>query len=112
MQGLSWLPLDVAAKVIVDISLTSHPDKAGEVPVYHVLHSACVMWSTLLDYFDRSGLAFEKARPTVWLEKLLTVQDKLDSPTRSLQSLWEQKVRHATPLFSDEADRCFDTFST
>jgi hypothetical protein len=111
-QSLSWLPLDVAAEAIVNISLISHANRPSEIPVYHILHPTCFMWSALLDYFDRSGLAFERVRPAIWFDKLLAVQDKLDSSTRSLQSLWKQKVRHATPLFATQADRRFDLFST
>ncbi|KAI0083934.1 acetyl-CoA synthetase-like protein [Irpex rosettiformis] len=95
-ENISWLPLDVAAKIIVNLASHSiqNDEVALEVPVYHVLQSATVPWGTLLEYFGQSGLAFERVPPNVWVNRLCAIQDTMDSSFRNLQTLWEGKVCH------------------
>ena len=45
-EPVSWLPVDYAAKNIVE--LVNLPTSPADCPVYHVLHPTHVTWSSIL----------------------------------------------------------------
>jgi thioester reductase-like protein len=63
---LYWLPIDVVAKVIVELCRSPKPH-----PVYHVVNPKSFDWSRdLLPMLERAGLKFEAVPQQAWLERL------------------------------------------
>lgn len=85
-EGLNWLPVDIAAKAVVEIAF--HRGQTEEMcPVYHVVNeSAEANWSDLLNWIGRiRSKPFSVISPKAWLDKL---EDLDDHPGKSLLGLW------------------------
>ena len=89
---LSWLPLDVAAKTVCEISLaeeSSHDCEGGACEVYHVVNNdTSASFPDLLQWLGEvSDEPFEIMEPQKWLERL----EKLENhPAKALQGLWKR----------------------
>ncbi|KAK2624889.1 hypothetical protein QTJ16_006082 [Diplocarpon rosae] len=82
---LSWLPVDVAARAVVDISLMSQT--VDRLSVYHLVNNSReTSWSDLLTWIPEAGGAQLKlVSPDVWLDKL---EHADGDPAKSLIGLW------------------------
>jgi len=91
-QELNWLPFDVAARCILDISFTeAEGEGASGTPVYHVLNNSKKHnWKDLLRWVaEFRDEPFEVVDPMVWLERM----DQLKShPAKNLLWLWKQSL--------------------
>lgn len=88
-EALSWLPVDVAARAVIDISL-SPVEKCAchNCLVYHLVNnSRKTKWSHLLHWIkEADDVEFQAVDPETWIEKL----ENLDShPAKSLSGLWK-----------------------
>jgi thioester reductase-like protein len=90
-QKLDWLPLDVAAQAIADISLKAGARNRQDEMVYHVVnHAPKKSWSDLLEWIGRvSPEEFQIVEPIVWLKKL---EEMEDHPAKKLRWLWEKAL--------------------
>jgi len=88
-QELDWLPFDIAAKAVVDISLA---DTEPRDLVYHVLNSrGKSSWNDLLRWAQEfEAEKFEAVEPSVWLKKLEATKDH---PAKRLLWLWEEALQ-------------------
>ncbi|KAI4517458.1 NAD(P)-binding protein, partial [Schizophyllum commune Loenen D] len=73
-QTVPWLPIDTAARALVDIALSASP----LYPSYNVVHPRPISWSQMMRYFQRSlALVLGKEVPLVsfeeWIARLETV---------------------------------------
>jgi thioester reductase-like protein len=85
---LTWLPIDVVARSIVDICRTSqHQD------VYHVVNPQALNWTQdLLPMLEQAGLAFERVSQQAWLERLAASNpDPAANPTIKLLDFFRAK---------------------
>ncbi|TVY30049.1 Adenylate-forming reductase [Lachnellula hyalina] len=109
-QKLDWLPLDVAARAVVDVALTlgyksgfqsgigigagagdeERERVEGEDIVYHVLNASPTQdWGDLLTWLSRiSTEEFEVVDPGNWLRKLRGLEG--EHPAKKLLWLWER----------------------
>lgn len=65
-----WLPMDVAARVIVRLSVHTADGEGGFCRVFHVLNTADVCWSAVLRALHEVVGKFEKVRPDNWITSL------------------------------------------
>lgn len=100
-EQVSWLPVDYAAKSVVElVDLPTHPDFSsptptptqGDCPVYHVLHSTRVPWSTILTALHAAQLDFKSVPRNDWLKALRASDpDERRNPSRKLLAFYEGK---------------------
>ena len=91
-QDLSWLPVDVAARLIIHISAYAASAEA-QVPVYHVVNPVTTPWADIVRSLHACGYAFECVGTGEWIERLRAREAELDGATRNLIAVWETKVR-------------------
>jgi thioester reductase-like protein len=89
---LTWLPIDIVAKVMVEIC---HSQKRHDV--YHVVNPKSFHWTQeLLPMLRSAGLEFEPVSPQVWLKQLASSNpDPAVNPTIKLLDFFRSK--YATP---------------
>jgi thioester reductase-like protein len=84
-ESLSWLPLNTAAQVIVDIAQSDDISKHGDCQVYHIVsNSRSTTWKHLLKWL-KSVKEFDIVTPRVWLDKLEGLEAH---PAKQLLGLW------------------------
>lgn len=95
-EPLSWLPLNVAAKAVLEIAMPNGAEAArGQdgCPVFHLVNnSTSTTWRDLLSWLKSArSEPFDVVDPAVWLEKL----EGLDNhPAKSLLGLWRKAYGH------------------
>lgn len=85
---LNWLPIDVVARVIVEICHTPKPHD-----VYHVVNPKSFNWTRdLLPMLRSAGLRFEPISQQAWLERLASSNpDPAVNPTIKLLDFFKSK---------------------
>lgn len=93
-EDLTWLPVDVAAKAVVDILFRSRQEGAVEEnPVFHITNNnRSSNWEDLLSW-SQNLTPFKIVELEEWLGKL----EKLENhPARNLAWLWKKNVKSGT----------------
>ena len=86
---MSWLPVDYAAKSIVELVDLPTP---ADCPVYHVLNPRRVPWSTVLDALHAARVEFKPLPRHDWLKALrASDRDERRNPSRKLLAFYEGK---------------------
>ncbi|CAG8542199.1 3127_t:CDS:1 [Scutellospora calospora] len=68
--NLDWIPVDVAAKAIMDLVSSG---TAFRIQVFHVSNpNSTITWEQYLDKLEESGMKFSRQELPKWLEKLWT----------------------------------------
>ncbi|KAI0890127.1 male sterility protein-domain-containing protein [Annulohypoxylon maeteangense] len=115
-ETLNWLPVDQAAKIILEISLAEHtlePLASPEMSVYHVLspHKSPT-WNQLLQWVSETswGPSFQSAQPAEWLQRLESSlgSSQARHPSQALLGLWRQRYTNAR-IPSNQKDECRST---
>jgi thioester reductase-like protein len=91
---LSWLPVDVVARVIVELCQSpAHQD------VYNVVNPKSLNWTRdLLPLLRAAGLAFDQVTPEAWLERLAASNpDPALNPTIKLLDFYKSKYAAPKP---------------
>lgn len=108
---LSWLPVDLAAEAVLELSFVGGVEKAGraglhqKTPVYHVVNPhQGPSWADMLEWIrsftpeegseaalgrELQGTSLEIVSPAEWIEILEDALEKEDHPARSLLHLWK-----------------------
>ncbi|KAF4969044.1 hypothetical protein FSARC_3698 [Fusarium sarcochroum] len=97
-EALNWLPVEQAARAVIEVASALQADRTDtspKTPVYHVLnphHSPS--WTQMLQWLSTSneGPKFEIVSPQKWvkrLEKSLGERD-VNHPSQALLGLWKQ----------------------
>ncbi|PYH87331.1 hypothetical protein BO71DRAFT_473278, partial [Aspergillus ellipticus CBS 707.79] len=109
-----WLPVDVVARAVVDISLAdhnpSHPPAPSNLPeptpnpqtredpekqlgnVYNIVNPTPFHWTTdLLPQLRAAGLDFEALEPKDWVARLRSVDDPVRNPPVKLAEFFREK---------------------
>lgn len=86
-EKLGWMPMDKAAKAVVELAFTGLRD--DDCLVYHVCNNLLSpFWSEMLTWIARARREkFEVVEPEIWLEKLENLQQH---PAKSLLWLWRE----------------------
>lgn len=102
---LTWLPLDIAARAVVDITFDeTNSDHGYGCQVFHILNSTTeTCWEDLLAWIKEvSSTPFDVVEPSAWARKV----EKLEShPAKNLLWLWtegrqeQQRVKATEPSF-------------
>lgn len=81
-EVLCWLPLDIAAKSVVELGLEDESRR-----VYHIVNNdRSATWAKLLHWLGEI-IEFEVVEPNLWLQRL----EALDShPAKGLVGLWKK----------------------
>ena len=74
-ESLNWLPVDVAAKAVIEIALNETDKLPGtseeNIPVYHILNpSTEATWSDLLTWMKKLSPDFSIISPAAWVGRL------------------------------------------
>ncbi len=87
-DALTWLPIDVVAKVMVEVC---HSQKRHDV--YHVVNPKSFQWTKdLLPMLRSAGLRFEQVSPQDWLKRLASSNpDPAVNPTIKLLDFFRSK---------------------
>ena len=107
---LSWLPLDITARVLCEIALADDVRslaREGSCDVYHVVNNdTSTSFMDLLGWMKKIRKEpFEIVEPAVWLEKL----EELEShPAKALIGLWKR----AFEVDAEEATKQVTVFET
>ena len=92
-EGLDWLPVDIAAKAVLEIALTEVFDspEAGRL-VYHILNpSKQTTWTDLLCWMQKLAPGFETLAPADWVSRLENMEGRAAShPAQKLLGLWRE----------------------
>ncbi|CAO2652055.1 Nn.00g003380.m01.CDS01 [Neocucurbitaria sp. VM-36] len=92
-EEMSWLPVDIAAKIILDLSLSSADRSVDPDLVYHVLNPNRFHWTRdMLPALAAAGLKFEAIPTDQWMERLRNSErDPLKNPPIKLLDWFESK---------------------
>lgn len=90
-ERVSWLPVDYAARTIVEI-VNLPTSAAAECPFYHVMQPTCIPWSSILIALQKAGLRFKSLPRHDWLKALhASDPDERRNPSRKLLAFYEGK---------------------
>lgn len=104
-EWCSWLPVDAAAKTILDIAFK----KETECGIFNVLNPRRFHWTwDLLISLRAMGVQFKAEDRHRWLEKLRSVPDPIKNPPYKLVDFFQAKYRADDPA----AARIFVTEKT
>jgi len=80
-EVVSWIPADVAAGTIIDLSYLPPASQKG-APVFHISHPKLLSWNNdFLPALRAAGLEFESVKPTEWIRRLKAIaQDASTNP--------------------------------
>jgi thioester reductase-like protein len=92
-EEMSWLPVDAAASIILDLALSDMEGEEDPELVYHVINPHRFHWSRdMLPALASSGLEFDTVPTEVWMEKLRTSDgDPEKNPPIKLLAWFESK---------------------
>ncbi|KAJ9125226.1 hypothetical protein QFC22_000181 [Naganishia vaughanmartiniae] len=112
----SWLPVDVAAKAVIDIALKGKTCHKGRLPVFHVANPQLTTWQEILDGLAQARLHFSTVSPREWVQKVKESEgDAGTNPIKGMLGMWENaygqngvdrpaptvKSKHATNVSPD-----------
>ena len=89
-EQMSWLPVDYAAKSIVEIMNLATVQ--GECPVYHIHQPTYVAWSAVLTALEAAQLRFKRVSRQEWVKALrASDSDVQRNPSYKLLAFFEDK---------------------
>ncbi|KAG2059105.1 L-aminoadipate-semialdehyde dehydrogenase [Suillus hirtellus] len=118
-ESVSWLPVDYAAKAIVDlVNVPPQRLPSGECPVWNVIHPKLVPWTSVLSSLQHAGLKFKALPRHEWIKALRASPiDEVNNPSRKLLTFFENKYGQeelATryPLLTVQTEKASNSLSS
>ena len=111
----SWLPVDLCARAITDITLQNVSSSQDTELVYHLVNPHTFSWKyDLLPALKNSSLpAFEVVSPEEWLQRLASNElDPKENPSIKLLDFWRSKYGRPSQQLAEDAGLLFDTERT
>ncbi|WRT66055.1 uncharacterized protein IL334_003007 [Kwoniella shivajii] len=103
-EAPSWLPVDLAAKSVIDIVMSDRQDTTF---VYHVAHPSTIEWVDILRLLEASNLPFQRVSPETWLQKVEETSDNLqDNPSKGMLQMWKAAYGHGAEAVSQSVVDC------
>ncbi|KAG8995366.1 hypothetical protein FRB94_009200 [Tulasnella sp. JGI-2019a] len=94
-ESVSWLPVDYAARAILDLVNIPCLAESRESECWHVLQPRTVPWTVVLDHLKAAGLSFDVVPTRDWIDRLRRgPQNPLINPTVKLLTFYEGKYDH------------------
>ncbi|KAG2076388.1 L-aminoadipate-semialdehyde dehydrogenase [Suillus decipiens] len=92
-ESVSWLPVDYAAKTILDlVNVPPQRLPLGECPVWNVIHPTLVPWTSILTSLQQAGLKFKTLPRHEWIKALRASPiDEVNNPSRKLLTFFGNK---------------------
>lgn len=100
-ESPNWLPVDLAAKIICDLTFSSPQPVEGN-PMWHVVspHTS-TSWKQILGYLAQSGLKFKEVDQWTWLVRLSASEpDPIRNPSIKLLGFYQNKYGAKEPRVS------------
>ncbi|KAL0092096.1 hypothetical protein J3Q64DRAFT_1819684 [Phycomyces blakesleeanus] len=90
---IDWIPVDYAAKSIVDIMLNSVSKSSSEKEsVFHIVNPHRVTWNNVLESMRESGMVFDIVPTKKWVEELSNDEK---NPAFKLMSFYENNFNES-----------------
>ena len=122
-EPLSWLPVDIAAEIVVEIALPRLDKSPGPIdqdltdydiidpidetiPVFHILNPCkTVTWQHLLCWLRKLWPYFDVVSPSQWLAKLESLEGgEANHPAKNLIGLWREAYCNGNGKAQDKED--------
>ncbi|OJD28642.1 male sterility protein [Diplodia corticola] len=103
-EELSWLPVDVAARAVVELAFAETEAEAGGCRVWHVENEKRVRWNEeFLPALRKAGLAFEAVPQREWVGRLeRSEQDGERNPPVKLLEFFKKRYGGAAVVGEEE----------
>ena len=114
-ESLDWLPVDTAARAVIEIALNKTDRLPGtseeNIPVYHILNqSRATTWSDLLAWMKKLSPGFDIISPAAWVGRLKDLP-KTHASTKLL-GLWTEAYSDDKKSMEPKDDVVFDMEKT
>ena len=120
-EKLAWLPVDVAAQAVMEISLSPTLNKpaddsnsATEIPVHHLLNPSTERtWADLLIWLQKIIPPFDIVPPPTWISQLDSLSGEgAKHPARKLLGLWKDAYGNDDGAQKKEDEKGFEMIET
>ncbi|PSR99252.1 hypothetical protein BD289DRAFT_361380 [Coniella lustricola] len=125
-EALSWLPVDVAAQAVLDLSFQTRETPSGrgaryaKMPVYHVCNTHIEpTWTDMVGWLakEASIAKIQIVSPQDWLRRLEAALEHRNHPARSLLHVWQsaysrERAGHGAVFDTKRADDASQTMRT
>ncbi|MCJ1478685.1 hypothetical protein MMC13_007366 [Lambiella insularis] len=91
-EQLSWLPVNIAAKAVLQVALSEGQNEHGRIPMYHLINdNKKPAWMEMLGWMKTlQATPFEVVPPRQWVEQLENLTGEYEShPAKKLLGLWK-----------------------
>jgi thioester reductase-like protein len=113
-EEMSWLPVDTAASIILDLTSAQHTDATDPSLVYHVVNPHRFHWTRdMLPAFAAGGLEFEALEVGEWMKRLrASDRDAVRNPPIKLLDWFESKYGEKAALKPSAGPLVYETART
>ncbi|KAI8879659.1 acetyl-CoA synthetase-like protein [Backusella circina FSU 941] len=97
---IDWLPVDYAAKIIVEIMSETYRGKTAQ-HIYHIVNPHILRWTDILDILKSSGISFNTVSLSEWINML---ENSPNNPALALLPYYESMLESSGEMPIWETD--------